>query len=317
MTDDDDLYAHINEIFNTHFEIVHCETECIPIPCSMVEDTILNNIQPFSTKRKFVCEFLESEGVIRGTRPIFVKNIEEYFPSIDTDICQRVKNRCSSINVFHPQRLECYLNIRCMTDEPCEELESIKYSIVEYLSELRSQIRSQTSIHELYTLNKKLAHLVTSQREVGLLNDTQKPPNRVKSLDITVLDTSFTVECRGSGKGLYEGVYEEFRVRLYDDDVSYVADILGCAEDDLYVERIKGCETYPCVIIESPTETFTTYTLTNSNTFLDDYVSNESDSTIRSFEDHGMLMYCEHQTKGFYIGIVNENIQVEETHRKS
>ena len=318
MTDDEDLYAHINEIFNTHFEIVHCETDCIPIPCSIVEDTILHNIHPFSTKRKYVCEFLESEGVIRGTRPVFVKNIEEYFPSIDTEICQRVKNRCNSISVFHPQRLECYLNIKCVTDKDCEELESIKYSIVEYLSELRSQIRSQTSIHELYALNKKLAHIVTSQQEITVQS---KPPIAVKSLDITVLDTSFTVDCRKSESGLcegvYEGVYEEFRVKLYEDEVRYVADILGCAEDDLYVERIKGGEVADLIIVETPTETFTTYTLTNSDRFLDDYASNESDSAIRSFEDHGMKMYCEHRTKGFYVGIMNEDIHAKETHRKS
>ena len=315
MNDEADLYNSINEVFYTHFTIVHNEADCIPVPCSIVEDTILNHLRIHTARRHHIGEFLEEEGSLRGVRSVFVKHLEEYFPTISTDVCDRVKNRCRAIHPFHPQRLECYINVKCV-EEDDTELEPVKFCVIEYLNELRTQIRSRTSIHELYTLQKKLASLLTKEAsETDETNETSETSENI-TVDVGLVDQQCVrVRCVYTSKDIYEGVADTMRVRIYRDLPTYLADILGampCAEP-ITVDWMK--EGYVWAVITcgdgDDATSYTTYAMIDSNAFLKTYATEEQE-TIHSFEEHGMLVYCKHPTRGFYVGVLNESVCVEE-----
>jgi len=244
------LFDTIHDIFTAQFRLVDHPDECIPIPRSMVEDTILNELDhppqtSITALQRHISDYLDHQGAIRGSRAVFLGHLDEYFPSIHSTLISRVRRRCKRVDPFQSQRIDCYLNVLCIRDED-EEADPIRYRLFEYLSQLRKHIRDHTSIHSLYTIQKKLARLLEETRmdevgevgevgEVDVYEDEDESDARTIRIDIENEDPS-EVTCHPVTNGIYEGTNDGYTVRIYDTPEVYVADVMDCDVSEVSME---------------------------------------------------------------------------------
>lgn len=264
------------------------KTDTIPIPCCIVEDTILEAIGYERGKKKEklkdIQKTLYNYGLEITLYKHFIDNLSNYFPIISKSTLNKLEKRCK----YKTALILSYKNLECK--ELC--LDTLKLQIHKKLDKTHNFINNSTCLIELYTIDKSILNLnlelFYSRKPLIIVTNGQK--------------LEYFVDRK-------TGMIYNYNSNISIGNVNYISLIEYILKmidvDNLDIEYSKINTLFPIFNIEN--KIFSPYQLLDLNLLLDCYKK----ETIDSIEEHGIMAYLHIFPSTNYIVFRNMNEKIE------